>query len=332
MVTPSAKVFMKKEVGHQIKGVSEKQKPVEMSRNEAIKQLFKDVVEYLTTEVISIPKLELAQEAARRWKFSINGTPCNLAKYNLDSLTCILGGLVALLRESHLALETIEKHLGPDQWQELRDASSATHLMEYIRTSGFKVSAKKRHENKRRRSRHKVGEIEEEFGRAEGESISPSVNPYRSGAAEGKSTWPSVDRYQLKAAEPTCLDHVFAGDKVTMLKIEDLFGIGRARFRTILASEEGKGGKLKSGRKEGDGGVYGYVAVLQIMRGLLADNPDGKRSRPRGKPRQGWLQDRELRNRVFNNIERRLTTVRAPAKIAGAFRKLIRENRMESGK
>lgn len=305
-------VFMKKE-GDKPKKPIPRIEPLGMSRSEAIKSLFKDVEEILRTGNCSLSQINLATKARQTWRVLYKGEPKQMSELDLRSysgpLTGIFGGLVGLLRETHLTLERIAKHLGPEQWQALCTASSVTDMMEYISTSESTDPSKKRHEYGRRRSRHEVGEIEGQFGRAERENPALSVNPY-----------------QLKAAEPTCLDHVFADGKITMQEMEELFQIGRARFRTLLPA------KVRSGRRKGDAGVYDYIQVLQIMRGLLADNPESKRPRPRGKPRKGWLQDRETRNRVFDNIERRLKAVQAPTRIATAFQKLISKNCSESGK
>jgi hypothetical protein len=139
-----------------------------------------------------------------------------------------------------------------------------------------------------------VGEIEREFGDAR--AAWWQTNPFLAPLIAGPP--------------PTCLDEIFAGDRVDMATLQELFGMHRNRFQSL---------KLRS-FKDGTKRLYDYRAVVKIMR-ALSEKP-GERKGP-GRPLRTWLSKPDLRARLFSRIEWRINYVRARPKIARAFLTLI---------
>jgi hypothetical protein len=139
--------------------------------------------------------------------------------------------------------------------------------------------------------------------------------------------WPDHPIY--KAPPPTCLDEMFAGDGVSMLKLEELFWMERHRFPKDLPSR-------REGRKE----VHDWQAVEQIMDSLLNEEPRKRKTSGRGRlPRMPWLndpKDPDLRNRVLKGIEARLNSLSVPEQIKprmkARFLKVIHRHLPDSGK
>ena len=84
-----------------------------------------------------------------------------------------------------------------------------------------------------------------------------------------------------------------------MLRLEELFGIGRKRLAKLVDHEDKNRGK------------YGSRAVGEIMKVLLKEKPRKRRKRRTpGRPRQEpWLNDADLRTRVFCAIEERIVSI-----------------------
>ena len=131
---------------------------------------------------------------------------------------------------------------------------------------------------------------------------------------------------------PVCLDDIFAGDGVSMLKLEELFWMERHRFPKELPS-----------RREGIKIVYGCEAVVQIMRFLLREtrnsllNEKRRKHKPpvRGAPKKLWLYDEkdpDLQLRVLKGIEARLNSFPVRKGIKARFLKVVHDHLPDSGK
>jgi hypothetical protein len=97
-----------------------------------------------------------------------------------------------------------------------------------------------------------------------------------------------------------CLDDIFAGENVNMLRLEDLFfGIERHRLAKLVSRED------KKRRK------YGHRVVVKTMEALLTEKPRKRRKRSTpGRPRQmPWLNDADLRARVLSGLEGRIMSI-----------------------
>jgi hypothetical protein len=174
---------------------------------------------------------------------------------------------------------------------------------------------KRKYERQRRRSRRgDKGEIECQFGRYTSAVSTPSaLSPLLSAASS----------LLLPGPYPAdCLDEVFCGRGVNMLRLEELFGIERHRLAKLLDSEDKKRGK------------YGHRVVVKIMDVLLTKKPRKKRKRSTpGRPRQRpWLNAADLRTRVLSGMIARLNSVPFPPKVRSAFLKVLHHHLVDSGK
>lgn len=117
----------------------------------------------------------------------------------------------------------------------------------------------------------------------------------------------------------TCLDDIFAGESVNMLRLEELFWMDRHRFAEAL---------------RGFQGPLNYLAVTRITDFLLKKKRRPMRKRPaRGRsPRAPWPKDRARRLRVLRGIEERIKSRPMNSDIANAFLTVIRHYLPRSGK
>jgi hypothetical protein len=159
----------------------------------------------------------------------------------------------------------------------------------------------------KRRSWHRgdVGLIEHEFRRWRGQL--------------SKTDPPWVKYLPLpKLMPPMCLDDIFAGDTVNMLRLEELFGMNRNRF--------GRLPRVKRGRET----LYDYRAVLAIMGRLLSEKPSG--SKARGRPLGTWLPNSDDRTRVLRGIGARMNSLSLPEQIKAKFLTVIDRHLPDSAK
>ena len=189
----------------------------------------------------------------------------------------LLAALVVALRRDHERVKNIRRYL-PDRFEALCEESDLAWLRKIA--AGWPESAlrpKQKYERKRRRWRRSFyNSIEYQFG----------------GAAK-------AERWKLLALsglpyEPTCLDDIFAGEIVNMLRLEDLFfGIERHRLGNAVQGVQKR--------------RYDYRAVAKIMESLLSAKPRKRRKKTAGRPsRPPWLNDADLRTRVLSGIEARI--------------------------
>lgn len=148
---------------------------------------------------------------------------------------------------------------------------------------------RRRKYERRRHLLYGVGLIEQQFGRAkEAELRNPKF--------------------------PFCLDDIFAGRRVKMIRLQELFGIARKQLDALHHKVFKQ--KLPCVKR----GQYDWHAVLEIFEALLKP----QRRKRRGRPRTSWLSDPSLRARVLRGMEARIFTLpNVPPKIARAFQKLI---------
>lgn len=117
------------------------------------------------------------------------------------------------------------------------------------------------------------------------------------------------------------LDEIFAGGGVSMVKLQQLFGLNRNRFPASLPS-------FKKGRER----LYDYGAVTKIMDALLSENTSDARATKKGRPSRSWANDSAVRTHVFKGIESRMRAIAAPKHIATAFMRVFHRHRTDSAK
>lgn len=123
--------------------------------------------------------------------------------------------------------------------------------------------------------------------------------------------------YSVSVPAPTCLDDVFGGTPVTMIGLQDLFGIERKRLGRLLGKKICKG-------------PYDYRAVAKITDGLL--KPVKKRKGRGRPPRKPWLDKSDTRIRVLTGIEARINSLSVSDSIKMEFLAVVHRHLRESGK
>jgi len=108
-----------------------------------------------------------------------------------------------------------------------------------------------------------------------------------------------------------------------MLRLEELFGIGRKRLAKLVDHED------KKRRK------YDYRVVVKIMAALLAPEkrPKKRKRLTPGRPgRLPWLNASDLRSRVLSEIEARINSLSVQEHIKASFLQVVDRYRPDSGK
>ena len=224
--------------------------------------------------------------------------------------TLLLAGLVVALSRDHELVARIRRHF-PGELEKLsRDSSyaDAAAVASACPSTRPEPAPKRKYERKRRRWRRgDKGEIERQFGRYTSAVSTPSA----------------LSPFLLPVPYPAdCLDEIFCGGGVNMLRLEELFGIERHRLAKLVDHED------KKRRK------YGHRAVVKIMDASLTKGPRKKRKRSTpGRPRQlPWLNDPDLRTRVFSGVEARINSISMPEHIKSAFLAVVHRHLPDSGK
>ena len=220
--------------------------------------------------------------------------------------TFLLVGLVVCLMREHTFLELIRSFF-PSELEKLgRDSSEilagilASMQPQPTRTRKYERTRSKAH-------RGAVGLIEKQFGQ-------PQLAWWRTA-----SEWMPLPI--SPPSEPTCLDDIFAGRAVNMLRLQKLFGMDRHRLKF-------------QGKKSGRTTLYDYHAVVTIMKILLSERPPKKRKR-RGRSPVLWLsdpRDPDLRARVLSQIEARIKSIPVRDEIAMVFLAVVHRYHPDSGK
>jgi hypothetical protein len=272
-----------------LKRETEKKKAESEARRKAIPELTHAIEELVSGRKKSEELEGIIAEAktlARQWKDP------HSAKHPKDRLplfdgttpnrTFLLVGLVVALREDHRLLARIRRYF-PGELEKLKSAYAdiEAQFLAWLESSRPERGRKRKYEWKRRRWRRgDKGEMEQQFGRyTSALSTSPALSP-------------------LLSHRDDCLDEIFYGGGVNMLRLEELFGIGRHRLAELVDREDKKRGK------------YGHRAVGEIMNALLKEHRKKQKQSTPGAPRKPWLNnDADLRTRVLCGIERRITSI-----------------------
>jgi hypothetical protein len=260
-----------------------------------------------------------AKTLARRWKNPHSAHDYRNQRPLFDGTTWndttfLLVGLVVLLSPDHHRLELIRRHY-PNELEKLTYESSFADIKELAwawKRHQPELPTKQKYERDKRRSMYRgdVGLIEHEFGRA------------RQQLGQMDPMWQELVRLVQwpPAVPPACLDDIFAGNAVNMLRLEKLFGLNRHRLAESLRGVQKR--------------RYDYLAVVKIMDFLLKKKPrkKGKRPRPGRPPPMPWLNDRDLRMRVLSGIEARINSLSVRKEIAIAFLAIVHRHLPNSGK
>ena len=251
-----------------------------------------------------------ARQLADRWK--LGGQ--SLFDSATPDLTLLLAALVVTYREDHELLELIRRHRAEELNKLIRDsvdAEAQALASERLNTEST-LTLKQRLEQRRRKwNRDLSRSIEFQFGA----SIETLL---------GARRWlwllfePTKQQDMIRQSQ-TCLDDIFEGKSVNMLRLEELFWMDRRRFAKVWRGFQ---------KRE-----FNYLAVVKIMDFLLNEKRRTKRKRSRRvrSPRL-WLDDSALRMRVLRGIEARINSLPVAKEIATAFIAVIRAPSPGSGK
>jgi hypothetical protein len=234
-----------------------------------------------------------ARRLANQWKIKLFPEdwprPLFASYFGFDetsrSTALLLAGLVVAFSRDHQLLEQIRRHLEKAKPNNERFLAEA--LADYLPRIQKKLTPKQLYESKRRIWHLRV--IEREYSDAIG--------------------------------APTCLDDIFNGGRVNMLRLQELFGMERHQFPKKLPS-------IRKGRET----LYDYRAVVMIMDALLSGKIRRKRKRS-GRPTQmPWLNGPSLRTRVLSGIKARLNSFPVRRRIKAAFLSVVLHQLPHSGK
>jgi hypothetical protein len=274
-----------------------------------------------------------ARQLAHQWraKAGREGLARPLFDGNTPRTTLLLAGLVVALIPDHRLLEQIRRHYDKSEelnlrWHSLRwDSFLADILAAYLPRTP-KLTPKQAWESKRRREHFHL--IEWEYG---GDLTALFRKVYRFDPEIGSHEdldlrlreWLMCGRQErLKdSAMPNCLDDIFNGGRVNMLRLEALFGMERHQFPKNLPN-------TSKGRET----FYDYRAVVTIMDALLSEKLREKRRKSGRPPRIPWLNDSQLRMHVLSGIETRIDSLSVQEHIKATFLAVVRRHLPDSGK
>lgn len=231
-----------------------------------------------------------AKQLAREWKLKEPGGTSRPLFGDIEkSITFLLAALVVALRRDHELIKQMRRHF-PNELETLQFRSRCEDwamMVETIARAKVKRTPTGKYEHKRRISRRR-NLIEFEFGMGLLLKSTSLPNP-------------------TLVVHPRCLDNIFAGDHVSMLRLQELFGMDRKRLMEAIQGVQ----------KD----HYNYVAVVKIMDFLLNEKPrenpkQAKRGRPRRLP---WLNNRDLRTLVLIGIAERISTLSVEEPIRSVF-------------
>jgi hypothetical protein len=250
-----------------------------------------------------------ARQRANRLKFM--GRP--LFDSSARDLTVLLAALFVACRKDHELLELIRRHQPEELDQLIRESADAeTHALSERPSRQSTPTPKQRQELKRRIwNRAFTRSIEYQFGgRLEADDWRKFLSPLL-----GRTAYKN-----MLLRSQTCLDDIFTGETVNILRLEELFWMDRRRFAEPLRSFQKR--------------PLNYLAVTKIMDFLLEKKRRTKsnRSKPGPSPRLPWLDQKALRMRVLKAIEARINSLPVGRKLATAFLTVIHAHLPRSGK
>jgi hypothetical protein len=212
-----------------------------------------------------------AKELARQWKKKKQSL---FAGYD-NNLIQLLAALVVALRpyyevaSSEATLRDMTTYLESKERAKLSDAER--ELLDALRPPRRLLTREQKRRQKYERRRHLpygVGLIERQFG----------------GAKEAELRNPLL---------PFCLDDVFAEEPVTMIRLQESFGIARKQLVALHFKA------FKHRLRCAEDGSYDWHAVLEIFEALLRP----QRGRRRGRRRTSWLENPSKRTPVLRAVE-----------------------------
>jgi len=251
-----------------------------------------------------------ARQLADRWKL---GGQC-LFDSSTPNLTVLLAAVVVLMKRDCEHLKLVRQYRSDELDKLIKESDEAE--VEAIAagwsTTQASLTARQQSERKRRKwNRDFRRSIEYQFGGG------LQADDYCTLAVPiiGLDAYKKILQHQQ-----TCLDTIFAGESVNMLRLEELFWMDRRRFAKAVRG-------LRTGR-------FNYLGVVKIMDFLLKEKrrAKSKRSKPGRSPRLPWLYDQAVRVRVLTEIEARMNTLPIETEIASTFLAVIRSHLSPSGK
>lgn len=118
---------------------------------------------------------------------------------------------------------------------------------------------------------------------------------------------------------PRCLDGIFQRKRVRMLYLMELFGFDRHRISNYLPDPNSPSDRRVS---------YDYRDFVIIMNALLREKPRKRR----GRKRELWLGNPDLRVHVLSGIKERINSLSVPKDVRSEFLTLIQRHLPKSGK
>jgi hypothetical protein len=269
-----------------------------------------------------------ARQLAQQWKAkeSREGLARPLFDGNTPSTTLLLAGLVAALIRDHRLVEQIRRQYNKSNGLKPRWDSFLADIPEPYLSRTPNLTPKQAWESKRRREHFHL--IEWEYG-GDLKALFNKVHGFDPDNASHEDLDLRLRRRLLcgreerlkDSAMPNCLDDIFNGGLVNMLRLEELFGMERHRFPKNLPN-------ISKGRETS----YDYRAVVTIMDALLTEKLREKRRKSGRPPRIPWLNDPRLRMRVLSGIEMRMNSLSVQEHIKAAFLAVVRCHLPDSGK
>jgi hypothetical protein len=280
-----------------------------------------------------------AKDLAQQWKNEKN-RPL-FASYTENNRIMLLVGLVVALRRDHEILKSIRKRF-PNELEKLSISASRAEfddvwavaskfVLPWLRAKPRRtrgesrlleaygqLTPKQKYERNRRLPKGE-GLILRQF--VLGRALVASLQGIDTSNPAGRSRMDVLAAFGAYLAAPTCLDGIFAGKPVNMVKLQELFGIERHRL-TRLAGVNGNNTS------------YDYRLVAKIMDRLLREKPAKKRKRTGRPPREPRLNPL-LRTYLLTGIEERINSISSvPEHIKTEFLAVVHRHRNlpDSGK
>jgi hypothetical protein len=249
-----------------------------------------------------------AKELARQWKKKKQSL---FAGYD-SNLIQLLAALVVALRPYYEVLEPVRRRY-PELFKQVRRASAGASVRDWALYLKGAPPEKLPQEAKELRdilwpqprplTREQKRKRKHEFGRH---------LPYGAGAIERQ--FGSAEEAELQdPGVEFWLDEVFLEKPVTMIRLQQLFGIARKQLVAVHLRA------FKHRLPCAEDGSYDWHAVLEILEALLRP----QRRRRRGRPRVSWLSEPKKRTRVLRAIEVRLKSISVPKQIKALFLDVI---------
>lgn len=207
-----------------------------------------------------------ATQLAQQWKAKEG--PDGIKRPVFDGTTgvttLLLAGLVVALTRDHRLLEHIRRHYNKSEQLKLRSDSFLADILAACLPRTPHLTPKQAWESKRRREHFHLieweygGDLKTLFLKVYG--FDPDIGSHEDLDLHLRRRLLCGREQRLKdSAMPNCLDDIYNGGLVNMLRLEDLFGIDRHHFPKKLP-------RIRRSREM----MYDYRAVKTIMDALLS--------------------------------------------------------------